>query len=156
MTIYTSSEGSAGSRVSVHRLLLLSALTVRQNLSMGHTWSSTSNRTAASSGTNDIITFASSSLSGTLSLKQISVGVINQALENISYLQHKMVLPDQGFTFLQIRLPSKRLICERHWGGLSMQISQRKQRTSKYRYFHRLTSSIPGNSNTEIALMLIR
>ena len=39
MTIYTSAEGSAGSKVSVHRLLLLSALTVGQNQTIGHRWS---------------------------------------------------------------------------------------------------------------------
>ena len=87
MTIYTSSEGSAGSKVSVHKLLLLSALTVSQNLSIGHAFSTASNKGASASGSNSVVAFASSSLGGTLSLKQISVGVINQVLENISYLR---------------------------------------------------------------------
>ena len=37
MTIYTSSEGSGGSKVSVHKSLLLSALTVKMDKSLAGT-----------------------------------------------------------------------------------------------------------------------
>ena len=37
MTIYTSSEGSGGSKVSVHKTLLLSALTLKQDKSLAGT-----------------------------------------------------------------------------------------------------------------------
>ena len=47
----------------------------------------TGNATAAATGTNVEVTFASETLSATLSLEQISVGVITQALENIAYLR---------------------------------------------------------------------
>ena len=87
LTIFTSGEGSAGSKVSVNRALLLSALTVGTGLSIGNTWSGASNSTASIGGANVTVTFASSGVSGALSLDQISVGVISQALENISYLR---------------------------------------------------------------------
>ena len=99
LTIYTSSEGSGGSKVSVHRLLLLkvsvhrllllSALTVNQNTDIGNEWSSANNKagTQEIGYTTEPLTFASQNLSDTLSLKQISVNVITKALENISYLR---------------------------------------------------------------------
>ena len=40
---------------------------------------------------NEWVTFASTDLSGALELDQVSVGVITQALENISYCVPKMV-----------------------------------------------------------------
>src|SRR6056300_1712251 len=85
LDIFTSGEGATGSKVSVHKSLLLSALTVKQNLSIGHTHSSgvSGNSSARATGTNSVVTFASESVTGTMSLGQISVGVITQALENI-------------------------------------------------------------------------
>ena len=159
MTIHTSSEGSAGSRVSVHRLLLLSALTVKQNLSIGHTWSSSSNRTAASSGTNGIITFASSSLGGTLSLKQISVGVINQALENISYLRAQNGASGSRLYFSSDSLAKQKTNMRAALGRIvDADIAEETTNLAKYQVLSQAAASMlsQANSNTEIALMLIR
>jgi len=87
LVIYTSGDGSSGSKVSVNKSLLLSALTVGTGLSIGNKWSEASNSTASIGGANVTVTFASESVGGALSLGQISVGVISQALENISYLR---------------------------------------------------------------------
>ena len=159
MTIYTSSEGSAGSRVSVHRLLLLSALTVRQNLSIGHTWSSSSNRNAASSGTNNIITFASISLGGTLSLRQISVGVINQALENISYLRAQNGASGSRLYFSSDSLAKQKTNMRAALGRIvDADIAEETTNLAKYQVLSQAAASMlsQANSNTEIALMLIR
>ena len=44
----------------------------------------------------DWVTFASTNLTGTLELDEISVGVITQALENISYLRAQNGVCNQG------------------------------------------------------------
>ena len=46
LTIYTSAEGSEGSKISVYKSLLLSALTVGQDKSINHTWASADNANA--------------------------------------------------------------------------------------------------------------
>lgn len=159
MTIYTSSEGSAGSRVSVHRLLLLSALTVKQNLSIGHRWSTASNATAASSGTNDIVTFASSSLAGTLSLTQISVNVINQALENISYLRAQNGASGSRLYFSSDSLAKQKTNMKAALGRIvDADIAEETTNLAKYQVLSQAAASMlsQANSNTEIALLLIR
>ena len=75
ITIYTSAAGSAGSKVSVHKSLLLSALTVKQDKSLagsdttnGH-WSDVSTAQKADAAyapdDNEWVTFAATELSGT-------------------------------------------------------------------------------------------
>src|SRR6056300_727915 len=89
--IFTSGEGSAGSKVSIHKSALLSALTLKTDKSLagevgtGAYWSTVN----ADNGdaTTKLVTFAASEIGNTISLGQISVGVITQALENISYLR---------------------------------------------------------------------
>jgi flagellin len=159
MTIHTSSEGSKGSKVSVHRLLLLSALTITQKLSIGHTWSSASNSTAESSKTNNIITFASNSLGGTLSLKQISVGVINQALENISYLRAQNGASGSRLYFSSDSLAKQKTNMRAALGRIvDADIAEETTNLAKYQVLSQAAASMlsQANSNTEIALMLIR
>ena len=85
IVIFTSSEGQSGSKVSLHKSLLLSAVTlgldktIEKTHNQGVTGNLDPNRT--------IVTFASAEVSGTINLDDISVGVITQALENISFLR---------------------------------------------------------------------
>ena len=86
LTIFTSAEGSGGSKVSVYKSALLSALTLGGDKSINKTWGTTTNSSAAVGPANQL-TFASANIEDTLDLDQLSVGVITQALENISYLR---------------------------------------------------------------------
>ena len=104
ISIHTSAEGSSGSKISIHKSILLSALTLRPNggevrlagdLVTGGTgtqsgfWSEVDNSQIASPDDdgNDYLTLASEVLSDTLSLGQISVGVLTKALENVAFLR---------------------------------------------------------------------
>ena len=161
MTIYTSAEGSAGSKVSVHKLLLLSALTVKQDQTIGHTWSSgaSGNATAQASGTNNIVTFASSSLGGTLSLKQISVNVINIALENISYLRAQNGASGSRLYFSSDSLSKQKTNMRAALGRIvDADIAEETTNLAKYQVLSQAAASMlsQANANTEIALMLIR
>jgi flagellin len=159
MTIYTSSEGSAGSKVSVHKLLLLSALTVSQNLSIGHAFSTASNKGASASGSNSVVTFASSSLGGTLSLKQLSVGVINQVLENISYLRAQNGASGSRLYFSSDSLAKQKTNMRAALGRIvDADIAEETTNLAKYQVLSQAAASMlsQANANTEIALMLIR
>ena len=103
LDIYTSTQGSAGSKVSIHKSLLLSALTFQTgsgNTTIGHGWNGTAlvhgttGNTQAKVGPNSNqaaydITLASTSIGMTMSLDQISAGVFEKAVENIVFLRAK-------------------------------------------------------------------
>ena len=161
MTIYTSSEGSAGSKVSVHRLLLLSALTVGQDQGIGHTWSSANNdeNTQIIGYTGEPLTFASTNLNDTLSLKQISVNVLTRVLENISYLRAQNGASGSRLYFSSDSLAKQKTNMRAALGRIvDADIAEETTNLAKYQVLSQAAASMlsQANSNTEIALMLIR
>ena len=161
LTIYTSSEGSGGSKVSVHRLLLLSALTVNQNTNIGNQWSDANNTSGVQEigYTNEPLTFASQSLSDTLSLKQISVNVITKALENISYLRAQNGASGSRLYFSSDSLAKQKTNMRAAHGRIvDADIAEETTNLAKYQVLSQAAASMlsQANSNTEIALMLIR
>ena len=91
MTIFTTADGATGSKVSIHKSVLLSALTFHTNLQSGSdVYSNGDNSVAGNDGTESgkfIATFATQSGGNFLNLDDISVSVISQALENVSLLR---------------------------------------------------------------------
>jgi flagellin-like hook-associated protein FlgL len=117
ISIFTSSEGSDGPKVSIHKSLLLSALTIRMDRKIasegtGATgyWSEVyaKQKTEIASATNTVyttagwdgttkgidpknenawITLAAVDQSGTLTLDKISAGVFETAIENVTFLR---------------------------------------------------------------------
>ena len=91
LTIYTSAEGAAGSKVSVHKSVLLSALTFSTQAGADGNRASVgfaSGDNASGNGDETEVfdaTFATQSGGDYLDLQDISVGVISQALENIAF-----------------------------------------------------------------------
>ena len=161
MTIYTSAEGSTGSKVSVHRLLLLSALTVGQDQNIGHQWSLANNASGVQEigYTTEPMTFASSTLSETLSLKQISVNVITRALENISYLRAQNGASGSRLYFSSDSLAKQKTNMRAALGRIvDADIAEETTNLAKYQVLSQAAASMlsQANSNTEIALMLIR
>jgi len=161
MTIYTSSEGSAGSKVSVHKLLLLSALTVKQDQDIGYAWSSANNdeNTQVIGYNDDPLTFASTKLDDTLSLKQISVNVLTRVLENISYLRAQNGASGSRLNFSSDSLAKQKTNMRAALGRIvDADIAEETTNLAKYQVLSQAAASMlsQANANTEIALMLIR
>ena len=156
MTIFTSAEGQSGSKVSLHKSLLLSALTLGLDKSIGKKHS---DGVSGNKGTGTTITFASEFVSGTLSLGQISVGVIAQALENISFLRAQ-----NGGTHSRLAFNSESLVSQktnmRAALGRMVDVDMAEESTNlaKYSFLSQAAASVlsQANSNTDIALMLLR
>jgi len=156
MTIFTSAEGQSGSKVSLHKSLLLSALTLGLDKSIGKKHS---DGISGNKGTGSTITFASEFVSGTLSLGQISVGVIAQALENISFLRAQ-----NGGTHSRLASNSESLVSQktnmRAALGRMVDVDMAEESTNlaKYSFLSQAAASVlsQANSNTDIALMLLR
>jgi flagellin len=157
IVIFTSSEGQSGSKVSLHKSLLLSALTlgldktIEKTHDQGVTGNIDPNRT--------IVTFASEEVSGTLNLDDISVGVITQALENISFLRAQ-----NGGTHSRLAFNSESLVAQktnmRAALGRMVDVDMAEESTNlaKYSFLSQASASVlsQANNNTEIALMLLR
>ena len=157
ITIFTSADGQSGSKVSLHKSLLLSSLTLGtdKTISKEHSDGVTGNLSASP----NTITFASESISGTLSLGQISVGVIAQALENIAFLRAQ-----NGGTHSRLAFNSESLVAQktnmRAALGRMVDVDMAEETTNlaKYSFLSQAAASVlsQANSNTDIALMLLR
>jgi flagellin len=171
ITIYTSAAGSAGSKVSVHKSLLLSALTVRMDKALaGSTanantsgWDTISAGQAAATITpddeNDWITFASTDLSGTLELDEISVGVITQALENISYLRAQNGGVQSRLSFNLESITQQKTNMRAALGRVvDVDIAEESTNLAKYSILNQAAASMlaQANASTDVALMLLR
>jgi len=159
LVIYTSADGAAGSKVSVHKSLLLSALTVGSDKSIGHKWSDADNATASISGSNIQVTFASEGVGGTLSLGQISVGAITQALENIAFLRAQNGGVASRLAFNSESLVQQKTNMRAALGRMvDVDIAEETTNLAKYSVLSQAAASMlaQANANTDIALMLLR
>ena len=161
LTIYTSAEGSEGSKISVYKSQLLSALTVGQDKSINHAYGDAVNTlgTQKIGYTADPLTFASASIGGTLSLDQISVNVINQALENIAYLRAQNGGVQSRLSFNLQSLAQQKTNMRAALGRIvDADIAEETTQLSKYQVLSQAAASMltQANANTELALMLLR
>jgi len=179
LSIFTSADGAAGSKVSIHKSLLLSALTLKMNGDLAGTdatngiWSAVSNKqlldqdastrqyTSGIEVTNKDawVTFASASIAATIDLDQISVGVITTALENIAFLRAQ-----NGGTHSRLAFNSESLIQQKTnmraaLGRMSdVDFAEETTNLAKYQVLSQASASIlaQANANTDLALMLLR
>ena len=162
LTIYTSGDGSSGSKVSVHKSLLLSALTMTRGKEIGqlHSDGLLGNTEATSDMDSDtVITFASSSIDGALSLGQISVGVISQALENISYLRAQNGGVHSRLAFNLESLGQQKTNMRAALGRIvDVDIAEESMNLAKYTILNQAAASMlaQANASSDVALMLLR
>jgi len=170
MTIYTSADGAAGSKVSVFKSALLSALTVKQDRSLAGTvtdgsgdsdWSSVTGSWASNLAPDDgeWVTFAAGNIGDTLGLDMISVGVITQALENIAYLRAQNGGSASRLAFNAESLVQQKTNMRAALGRMvDVDFAEETTNMAKYSVLSQASASIlsQANANTDIALMLLR
>jgi flagellin len=175
MSIFTSTEGSGGSKVSVHKAMLLSALTIRmdQTLSGGQktdgtqatngtttqAWSNDLNSGKAATNTTDWITFAVDATSKALELDQVSVGVITKALENISFLRAQNGGVQSRLTFNIESLSQQKTNMRAALGRVvDTDIAEESTNLAKYSILNQAAASMlaQANASMDVALMLLR
>jgi flagellin len=139
---------------------------VKQDLTIGHKWSDAhdsdvtkGNSKAAAIGTTEIVTFASETVSGTLSLGQISVGVITQALENIAFLRAQNGGVASRLAFNSESLVQQKTNMRAALGRMvDVDIAEETTNLAKFSVLSQAAASMlaQANANTDIALMLLR
>lgn len=160
MSIFVSSDGTAGPKVSINKGLLLSALTINSSTKDSDEWTQARGHTdAATRKANNLYTFASETYASAIKLEEMSVGVFTQALENIATLR-----ADNGGTMSRLRYASDNVtLQERNFVAangriVDVDIAAESTRLAKYQILSQASASMiaQANSAMEIALMLFR
>jgi flagellin len=162
LDIYTSTQGSDGSKVSIHKSALLSALTLKGDKSINQKYSDAdhSNLTAntlASSG--DVITLASSDISDALTLSQVSAGIFEKALENVVFLRAQTGGGLSRLAFAGESLATQETNMRSALGRIEdVDIAAEAANLSKYTILMQASAAMvaQANAQNDVALMLLR
>jgi flagellin len=159
--IFTSGEGSSGSKVSIHKSALLSALTLKtdktlaKDVGSGAEWSTV----VAAQTTGGMITFAADEIANTIDLDDISVGVITQALENISYLRAQSGGSQSRLAFNLESITQQKTNMRAALGRIvDVDIAEESTNLAKYSILNQAAASMlaQANASSDVALLLLR
>ena len=183
LSIYTSTLGATGAKVSIHKSLLLSSLTIKMDGELAGSdttnglWSTVSNRqvvvqdgTSAITGvyggnplspSNDDawVTLATPSLAGAITLDLVSSGVLDVALENVSYLRAQNGGGQSRLSFNELSLSQQVTNMSAALGRIiDTDIAVESTNLAKYNILSQVSASmlVQANSSGNIALMLIQ
>jgi flagellin len=178
VSIHTSTQGSGGSKVSLHKSKLLAALTMevgdldRTDGTRDATFVTTAGTgvgqkftEASNSGTNDkaiagqIISFASEDSANVWDLDAVSMGFFQQALENISFLRARVGGQMSRLSFAADNLSVQQTNIRAALGRIEdVDIASESSNLSKYSILTQAAASMltQANSTNDIALMLLR
>ena len=160
VSVFVSAEGNTGPIVSVNKSLLLSALTIdAAALSTGTAYADTLNAAFTGSGANSAMTFAAEDATKTINLNDISVGVFTQAIQNIATLR-----ASNGASMSRLRFAGEEMALQKtnleaaNGRIIDVDIAAESTRLAKYNVLVQASASMltQANSNTDIALMLLR
>ena len=153
LTIFTSSDGSTGSRVSVHKSAYLSAITIDTTSSdlKASVFGSKNNTT--------VFSFAATDLADTFELDDISVGVFAKALENIASLRAQNGGTMSRLTFSSEMISQMRTNMKAALGRIvDVDIAAESTELAKNNVLVQASAAMlaQANSSTDVALMLLR
>ena len=161
--IFTSGQGSSGSKVSIHKAALQSALTLHTTKALAGSvvddtvvaWSTV----VANQGSNKMITFAANEIANTIDLDDISVGVITQALENVSYLRAQNGGSQSRLAFNLESLTQQKTNMRAALGRIvDVDFAEESTNVAKYSILNQAAASMlaQANASSDVALMLLR
>ena len=158
LTIFTSSDGNDGSKVSLSKSALLSAITINAGNLNASLYSGTTNTT---NGINAAAkyTFASDKVEDTMNLDQISVGVFAKALENIASLRAENGGTMSRLTYSDEMISQMKSNMKAALGRIvDVDIAEESTNMAKYNVLTQASAAMlaQANSTTDIALMLLR
>jgi len=161
VSIYTSADGSSGPTISINKSLLLSALTVNTSTLKSSIFSAgtTGNGVVANDRDAQTITFASEEIDTAIDLTKISVGVLNQVLENIAGLRAQNGATQSRLSFASDNIVRQATNMEAAYGRImDVDIAAESTRLAKYNVLKQASAAMlaQANSGSDVALMLLR
>jgi flagellin len=178
ISIHTSQSGSGGAKVSMHKSMLQSALTLKMDLAKAGTdpsngsWKTVVGKQLdemtgtkqystgiAENNKTAWITLASPSLASTINLSQISVGVITTVLENVSFLRAQNGGAGSRLNFAYSSLAQQKTNMRAALGRMvDVDIAEESTNLAKYNVLSQGAAAMiaQANATTELALILLR
>jgi len=167
ISIFTSSNGSAGTKISIHRSSLLSALTINTgllgtdegNVTQTGYGTTASNQSTAVATTASDVTFASASTTTVLGLAQVSMGVFEQALSNVAYLRAQGGGAMSRLNFSADSLSAQSTNIRAALGRIEdVDIAAESANLAKYSILTQAAAAMvaQANSTNDVALLLLR
>ena len=158
--IYTSSNGSQGTKISLHRSALLSALTINTNSGASAAYSTGGNAAAATTTqAGDTVAFASEDTTSALGLAQVTMGVFEQALSNIAFLRAQNGGGMSRLSFAAETLAAQETNVRAAVGRIEdVDIAEESANLAKYSILTQAAAAMvsQANSTNDVALLLLR
>ena len=158
MSVFTSSEGSAGSKVSVSKALLLSAVSFDYNATLEKDRTKSVAYATNINSTDDDRTLAASLDSETLNLSKVSIGVLTKALENIATLRAQNGATSARLSFSEDHLRlSKANLEAANSRIMDVDIAEESTQLAKFNILAQASAAMlaQANSMQSTALMLL-
>lgn len=160
ISIFTSSNGSTGTKISLHRSALLSALTVNTKTGTSGAYATTGNAGAAViNGAGETVAFASADTTTTLALSQVTMGVFEQALSNVAFLRAQNGGGMSRLNFAADSLAMQETNIRAAVGRIEdVDIAEESANLAKYSILTQAAAAMVAQANTtnDVALMLLR
>ena len=166
ISIHTSTQGSEGSKISIHQAGLLAALTMetgdldRSANTNDALYSNKATITAGNKATgSQVISFAAEDSTTTFNLDAVSMGFFQQALENISFLRAQVGGSMSRLTFAADSLSVQQTNIRAALGRIEdVDIAEESANLSKYSILTQAAAAMvsQANSTNDVALMLLR
>ena len=157
LTIFTSSDGNDGSKVSLSKSALLSALTINAGTLQASVYTNTNTSNGVNAAA--VYTFASETVEQTMNLDQISVGVFAKALENIASLRAENGGTMSRLSYSDEMISQMKSNMKAALGRIvDVDIAEESTNMAKYNVLTQASAAMlaQANSTTDIALMLLR
>ena len=170
ISIHTSTQGSQGSKISIHQAALLAALTMEigdldraNNAGANSKFDGKNNAAIKAAGTaattGKVISFAAEDTNNTWDLDAVSMGAFQQALENISFLRAQVGGGMSRLSFSADSLSVQQTNIRAALGRIEdVDIAEESANLSKYSILTQAAASMvsQANSSNDVALMLLR
>jgi flagellin len=165
VSIQTSTQGSSGSKISIHKAKFLAAITLEAgDLDRTRAGDAVfSNKTIVAAGSKaadtNIISFAAEDSANTWNLDAVSIGFFQQALENIAFLRARVGGQMSRLSFAADNLSVQQTNIRAALGRIEdVDIASESSNLSKYSILTQAAASMltQANSTNDVALMLIR
>ena len=157
ISIFTSSNGSTGTKISIHQSLLLSALTINSSTLVSSQWSTGDNTQA--NGASGVFTFAASIAGDAMTLQQVSSGVFEQALSNIAFLRAQSGGSMSRLSFAAETIAAQETNIRAAVGRIEdVDIAEESANLAKYSILTQAAAAMVAQANTtnDVALLLLR
>ena len=157
ISIHTSPDGSSGSKISLHRAALLSAITIDASDLKAQTFTSKNNAAVAGSG--GTFSFAASISTDSMTLDKVSSAVFEQALSNVAFLRAQVGGSMSRVTFASENIALQKTNMKAALGRIvDVDIAEESTNLAKFNILTQASAAMLAQANTssDVALMLLR